>query len=81
MYEEDFTNWRPWLEGDNHADIRRAGVYAIALSCEPLAGRAFSWRNDIIYVGMTNTVAGLKGRLKQFDNTIAGKRATAEQIE
>jgi hypothetical protein len=30
---------------------------------------------------MTNTVAGLKGRLKQFDNTIAGKRATAEQIE
>jgi hypothetical protein len=74
MYEEHFTNWRPWLERGDHPHITRAGVYAIAYSCELLTGRAFSWQKEIIYVGMTNAVAGLKGRLKQFDNTIAGKR-------
>jgi hypothetical protein len=33
----------------------------------------FSWLPDIKYIGMTNSISGLKGRLKQFDNTIIGK--------
>ena len=28
---------------------------------------------EISYFGMTNAIAGLRGRLKQFDNTINGK--------
>jgi|SRR3990172_3664390 len=48
------------------------GVYAIAYTPSNLSGRPFSWRREIIYIGMTNSVLGLKGRLKQFDNTIAG---------
>jgi hypothetical protein len=38
-----------------------------------IEGSAFSWLKEINYVGMTNSIAGLKGRLKQFDNTIKGK--------
>lgn len=56
--------------------MKYPGVYAIALSADPadhIAGSAFSWRSDIIYIGMTNAASGLRGRLKQFDNTIVGK--------
>ncbi len=74
MYEDDFSNWRSWTERGDHVDISLPGVYAIALTGESLAGHSFSWRKDIISIGMTNAVAGLKGRLKQFDNTMVGKR-------
>ena len=74
MYEQRFSNWYPWIERKNHVGITLPGVYAIALGSESLGGRPFSWRKDIIYIGMTNAVAGLKGRLKQFDNTMVGKR-------
>lgn len=53
---------------------QQPGVYAIAISEVDLAGRRFSWLREIVYVGMTNAVAGLRGRLKQFDNTLNGKR-------
>jgi hypothetical protein len=38
-----------------------------------LSEKPFSFSKKIIYIGMTNAVAGLKGRLLQFDNTIAMK--------
>lgn len=44
----------------------------IAVTGTPLKGRKFSWRSDIIYVGMTNSLGGLRGRLRQFDQTMAG---------
>jgi hypothetical protein len=34
---------------------------------------SFEWIKQIIYIGMTNSVGGLRARLKQFDNTIIGK--------
>jgi hypothetical protein len=73
MYEDRFANWRAWERRGDHAAIAQPGVYAVALSATTLAGRSFSWRRDIVYIGMTNAMAGLKGRLKQFDNTMAGK--------
>jgi hypothetical protein len=48
-------------------------VYALAISERELSGKPFSWIKEVVYVGMTNAVSGLKGRLKQFDNTIVGK--------
>lgn len=53
--------------------VEYPGVYALAYSTKNIAGKPFSWRKEIIYIGMTNAVSGLKGRLKQFDNTISGK--------
>jgi hypothetical protein len=50
------------------------GVYCIALSRKNISGINFSWRREIIYIGMTNSKGGLKSRLQQFDNTIKGKK-------
>jgi hypothetical protein len=75
MYERRFSTWRPWRKRSDHVGILRPGVYVIAWTRDPLAGRKFSWRKDIIYIGMTNAGSGLKGRLNQFDRTMAGKLA------
>jgi len=68
-----FTPWQPWTQRSKMADIRYPGVYVIAHAGDSLAHRPFSWRKEIIYIGMTNADAGLRGRLLQFDNTIRGK--------
>jgi len=46
----------------------------VAISKAGLGGTAFSWTPDIVYIGMTCAKGGLKGRLRQFDDTMAGKR-------
>jgi hypothetical protein len=74
MYEEKFTEWFSWINRENATDISYPGVYVCAVSQEDISGNQFSWLSEIIYIGMTNSIAGLKGRLKQFDNTIIGKR-------
>lgn len=73
MYENKFSPWRPWPRRDEALGVEYPGVYVLAYSTRNIAGKPFSWRKDIIYVGMTNSISGLKGRLKQFDNTIIGK--------
>ena len=74
MYEEKFSEWFSWDSRENAIDIRSPGVYVCAVSKNNISGEKFSWLPQIIYIGMTNSRAGLKGRLKQFDNTIIGKR-------
>ncbi|HCX31779.1 MAG TPA: hypothetical protein DHU55_18720 [Blastocatellia bacterium] len=73
MYENKFSRWQSWRLRDELDDIEFPGVYAVGYSSLNLSGGTFSWRKEIIYVGMTNAAAGLKGRLKQFDNTVIGK--------
>lgn len=73
MYEGRFSVWRQWHQRNSLAGLASPGVYAIAHTPDAIAASPFTWREDIIYVGMTNSAAGLKGRLKQFDNTIIGK--------
>lgn len=73
MYEKKFTKWIRWDERDSLVGIQYPGVYACAISKNNISGDEFSWISNIIYIGMTNSLAGLKGRLKQFDNTIVGK--------
>jgi hypothetical protein len=73
MYENKFLPWKQWACREGFANLDYPGVYVLAYSLRNIAGTPFSWRKAIIYVGMTNSVSGLKGRLKQFDNTIQGK--------
>jgi hypothetical protein len=73
MAGNEFTKWKKWVSRDNLADIEYPGIYCIALSESDLSGQDFTWIREIIYVGMTNSRAGLKGRLKQFNSTINGK--------
>jgi len=73
MYEGRFSKWMAWVDRDSLEQSRQPGVYAIAVTAVPIRGRKFSWRRDIIYVGMTNSLSGLRGRLRQFDQTMSGK--------
>ena len=73
MDSQRFSPWRAWLARESFAQLRFPGVYALALTIDDLSDQAFSWLPQIVYFGMTNSIAGLKGRLKQFDNTIIGK--------
>jgi hypothetical protein len=72
MYERRFSRWMTWVDRDALDESRQPGVYVIAVTPTPIRGRKFSWRRDIIYVGMTNSVTGLRGRLRQFDQTMLG---------
>jgi hypothetical protein len=51
-------------------------VYVLAHSTESLAGCRFAWIDKIVYIGMTNSNGGLSARLRQFDDTISGKRVS-----
>lgn len=73
MYDNRFSAWNPWPRRDETLGVSYPGVYVLAYSGRNIAGKPFSWRKEIVYVGMTNAVSGLKGRLRQFDNTILGK--------
>ena len=68
-----FSRWEHWNSRDRLEGLRFPGVYALAISNHDLSGKRFSWIKQIVYVGMSNARSGLKGRLKQFDNTIIGK--------
>jgi hypothetical protein len=72
MYERLFSHWISW-ESRNCYVGDEPGVYVIAKSKRNIAGKPFSWRKEIVYVGMTNAPYGLKGRLAHFDATISGK--------
>ena len=70
---KEFTHWAKWQNRKSLPDLQYPGVYAIALSHQDISGTLFSWRSEIIYIGMTNSKGGLKSRLQQFENTIIGK--------
>lgn len=67
-----FSDWAKWHNRNRLDRLQYLGVYAVALSDAGIAGTAFTWRPEIIYVGMTNAKGGLKSRLQQFDTTIKG---------
>ena len=70
---ESFSNWTRWRDRDQLPGIKFPGVYVIAMSDKDIASTPFTWRKEIIYIGMTNSKGGLKSRLQQFENTINGK--------
>ena len=73
MNARRFSHWARWADRNELEGLGLPGVYALAISERNLRGRPFSWIKQIVYFGMTHAFAGLKGRLKQFDNTILEK--------
>lgn len=69
----EFSDWVKWNDRNGLENIRLPGIYSIALCDKDISGNSFKWSKDIIYVGMTNAKGGLRSRLQQFENTIAGK--------
>src|SRR5580698_4436373 len=72
--ERYFSSWLHWTDRNDYYGIEYPGIYIVAISDKDISDKAFRFRKEIVYVGMTNGVAGLKGRLVQFDNTIAQRR-------
>ena len=68
-----FSSWFKWKDRATIPGAEYPGVYAIVRSEGDISGQPFSWRSDIIYIGMTNAIGGIKSRLQQFENTISGK--------
>jgi hypothetical protein len=73
MAEHSFERWYRWSHRNSISELEHSGVYLIAISKRDIQGQPFAWIPEIVYVGMTNALSGLRGRLKQFDNTILGK--------
>lgn len=69
----EFSNWTPWNKRKYLKGLEYPGVYVISRCKDVISNIPFHWRDDIIYVGMTNSKGGLKARLQQFMNTIRGK--------
>lgn len=67
-----FSIWTRWSKRAGLANLNYPGVYALAISRTDLSGQPFSWKREIVYIGMTNAKGGLKSRLQQFDSTIKG---------
>ena len=68
-----FSDWKKWNERNNIYGGKYPGIYCIAISRSNLNDKKFSWIPQIKYIGMTNSIKGLKGRLDQFNYTIIGK--------
>jgi len=73
LITKNFSIWERWEQRNNLILKNTPGIYCIAISKNFLSGKKFKWIEEIQYIGMTHSQAGLKGRLKQFDNTINGK--------
>jgi hypothetical protein len=67
MDAKRFSRWTLWDDRNELKSLKCPGVpgvYAIAISKDDLSGKRFSWIKEIKYVGMSNAVSGLRGRLK-----------------
>lgn len=69
-----FSVWKRWDDREQLPNLVYPGIYVLAVSAGRLHDKSFSWREDIAYVGMSNAVGGLAGRMRQFDLTISGAR-------
>lgn len=67
------TKWYKWVYRNEIANKRQPAVYFIAFSDKDISSEDFAIIEDIVYIGMTISVSGLKGRLDQFEHAMRGK--------
>lgn len=66
------TPWTHWHNRQTIKDLNQLGIYFIAFSDKDLEGKPFSMIKEIIYIGMSISMKGVKGRLKQFESAMRG---------
>ena len=72
MPKLSYSPWVPWEERNRIDSSKYPGIYLIAISTKDLSGLSPSYK-DVVYIGITNSKQGLKGRWQQFFNSIRGK--------
>ena len=68
-----FSPWTKWDSRVEKLELKSPGIYALKISKTNIEGKPFKFEKAIVYFGMTVSVAGLKGRLSQFNNTLRDK--------
>jgi hypothetical protein len=66
------TKWMPWNKRNDILKKNQPAIYYIAYSKSEIQDNAFSFIKEIVYIGMTISKKGLKGRLDQFEKAMMG---------
>ena len=67
------TKWISWENRNQIEERNQPAIYFIAYSeSEDLTNRDFALIEEIVYIGMTISKKGLKGRLDQFEKAMRG---------
>jgi len=67
------TKWYRWSDRNKITNKNQPAIYFIAHSEEDISEKDFSFVKEIIYIGMSISINGLKGRLDQFEAAMKGK--------
>jgi hypothetical protein len=71
LLQMNFSVWKWWPRRvELGEELLYPGVYAIRLCGDDLNDLPFDWSPQIIYIGMSNAIGGIKSRLNQFDQTM-----------
>lgn len=71
MIKLNFSNWAKWeSRAAKLSNLHHPGIYALIISEANIEDEPFELIKEICYFGMTNSIAGLKGRLNQFNNSL-----------
>lgn len=66
-----FTKWCYWPDRANLENISFPGIYALAITAEDLTGKEVDFEK-VVYIGMSNSQSGIRGRLNQLNSSING---------
>ena len=66
--------WRKWNDKNSIPNLDEPGIYFIAHSENDLTKNDFSIIEEIVYIGMSISKKGAKGRLQQFESGMKGKK-------
>mgnify|MGYP003627092980 FL=1 len=65
--------WKRWIDKNSIPNLNEPGIYFITHSKKDLTKNEFSITGEIVYIGMSISKKGTKGRLQQFERGMKGK--------
>ncbi len=68
------SNWKKWNQKNSTQNLNQPGIYYLAYSENDISDTPFDMIKEIIYIGMTISKNGVKGRLGQFVSAMKGKK-------
>lgn len=66
-----FSKWHYWADRTEITNINYPGIYLLAITNQNLTAKTAKYEH-VSYIGMTNSISGLRGRLGQLHSSING---------